>query len=244
MFPWLTKHTSPQNFYQTAGHLLPWFGTCSILLFIYGLIGGLFLAPPDYQQGDAFRIIYIHVPSAFLSLMVYLVMASAAAVGLIWRIKLADVIVAASASLGAWFTALALITGSLWGKPMWGAWWVWDARLTSELILLFLYLGVIALRSAIPERDKAAKASAILLIVGVINIHIIHYSVYWWNTLHQGDTLRLFGPSLIAPSMLYPLLAMIGAFVFYYLSVMLVCARAEILRREQKSSWVQEIANV
>ena len=231
MLTWLTQQLTPQTFYHTTGKILPWFSTLSVLLFIYGLIGGLFLAPPDYQQGDAFRIIYIHVPSAFLSLLVYCVMAAAAAIGLIFRIKLADVIVIASAPLGAWFTALALISGSIWGKPMWGTWWVWDARLTSELILLFLYLGVIALRSAIPERDKAAKACAILLIVGIINIPIIHYSVYWWNTLHQGDTLRLFGPSLIAPSMLYPLLAMLGAFVFYYLSVMLLRARNEIFQR-------------
>lgn len=240
MFTWLHKHLAPQYFYRTAGYLLPWLGSLSLLLFVYGLIGGLVLAPPDYQQGDAFRIIYIHVPSAFLSLMVYMVMAIAAAIGLIWRIKLADVIVAASAPLGAWFTLLALVTGSIWGKPMWGTWWVWDARLTSELILLFLYLGVIALRAAIPERDKAAKASAILLIVGIINIPIIHYSVYWWNTLHQGDTLRLFGPSLIAPSMLHPLLAMIAAFIFYYATVMLLRARTEILIRERKSNWVHK----
>jgi heme exporter protein C len=241
MLTWLTQQLTPQTFYRTAGKLLPWFSVLSALLFIYGLIGGLWLAPPDYQQGDAFRIIYIHVPSAFLSLLIYVAIAVAAAIGLIFRIKLADIIVTASAPLGACFTALALITGSLWGKPMWGAWWVWDARLTSELILLFLYLGVIALRVAIPERDKAAKACAILLVVGIINIPIIHYSVYWWNTLHQGDTLRVFGPSLIAPSMLHPLLAMIGAFLFYYLSVMLVRVRVEILRREQKSNWVRTL---
>jgi heme exporter protein C len=241
MLTWLTQQLTPQAFYRTAGKLLPWFSVLSILLFIYGLIGGLYLAPPDYQQGDAFRIIYVHVPSAFLSLLVYVATAIVAAIGLIFRIKLADILVIASTPLGAGFTALALITGSLWGKPMWGAWWVWDARLTSELILLFLYLGVIALRAAIPDRDKAAKACAILLIIGIINIPIIHYSVYWWNTLHQGDTLRLVGPSLIAPSMLYPLLAMVGAFIFYYLSILLLRVRNEILRREQKSNWIKKL---
>lgn len=243
MLLWLTQHLTPQKFYQTTGKLLPWFSVLSIVLFVYGIIGGLWFAPPDYQQGDAFRIIYVHVPSAFLSLLIYITMAVTAAIGLVFRIKLADVIVAASAPLGACFTALALITGSIWGKPMWGAWWVWDARLTSELILLFLYLGVIALRSAIPEREKAARASAILLIVGIINIPIIHYSVYWWNTLHQGDTLRLFGPSLIAGTMLYPLLAMIGAFIFYYLSIMLLRARTEILQRERNSSWIAKVSD-
>lgn len=237
------KLTSAKTFYRFASYCYPWCLTLSLILFSYGLFGGLIMAPADYQQGDAFRIIYVHVPSAFLSLMVYMVMAGAAAVLLIWRIKLADVIIAASAPLGAAFTALALISGSLWGKPMWGAWWVWDARLTSELILLFLYLGVIALRQAIPERDNAARASSILLVVGVINIPIIHFSVYWWNTLHQGQTIKLLGPSLIAPSMLHPLLAMITAFFFYYVGVMLMRANSEILRREWKSVWVRDQLN-
>lgn len=235
------KLTSAKTFYKFANYCYPWCLIVCILLFGYGLVGGLIMAPADYQQGDAFRIIYVHVPSAFLSLMVYMIMAVAGAVLLIWRIKLADIIIAASAPLGAAFTALALISGSLWGKPMWGAWWVWDARLTSELILLFLYLGVIALRQAITERDSAARASSILLVVGVINIPIIHFSVYWWNTLHQGQTIKLLGPSLIAPSMLHPLLAMIAAFFFYYVGVMLMRANSEILRREWKSAWVREL---
>lgn len=238
---WLRQLSSPKFFYYTAEKLLPWFACLTAILFCYGLVGGLILAPADYQQGEAFRIIYIHVPSAFLSLMVYLMMAAAAGVLLIWRIKIADVIIEASAPLGAWFTFLALITGSLWGKPMWGAWWVWDARLTSELILLFLYLGVIALRSAIPDKEAAARASSILLIVGVVNIPIIHYSVYWWNTLHQGGTLRVFGPSLIAPSMLYPLLAMIAAFICYYFTLLLVRVKNAILWREKHTSWAREL---
>lgn len=241
MWLWINRFTSPKFFYETAGKLIPWFAVFAAILFCYGLVGGLVIAPADAQQGDAFRIIYVHVPSAFLSLLVYVVMAIAAALGLIWRIKLADVIVAASAPLGASFALLALITGAIWGKPMWGTWWVWDARLTSELILLFLYLGVIALRTAMPDRDTAARASALLLIVGVINIPVIHYSVYWWNTLHQGATIKLLSPSLIAPVMLYPLFAMIMAFVCYYIAVMLQRSRCEILLRERKSSWVHEM---
>lgn len=238
---WLHQWSSPKFFYMTASKFITWLKPIFLLLLACGLLGGLILAPPDYQQGDAFRIIYIHVPSAFLSILIYMLMAVAAASLLIWRMKMADIIIAASAPLGAWFTVLALVTGSLWGKPMWGTWWVWDARLTSELILLFLYLGVIALRSSIPNRESAAKASSILLIVGVVNIPIIHYSVYWWNTLHQGNTLNLLGPSLIAPGMLYPLLAMIAAFLCYYGIVMLLRAQNEILLREIKSAWVQDI---
>lgn len=231
---------SPKYFYDFAGRILPWLSCITAILLIYGLIGGLYLAPPDYQQGNAFRIIYVHVPSAFLSLSIYVLMAFTAAIGWIWRIKLADIIVQQSASLGASFTLLALITGSIWGKPMWGTWWVWDARLTSELILFFLYCGYIALRSAIPHRDTASRASSILLFVGIVNIPIIHYSVYWWNTLHQGATLSLTGPSKIAPMMLYPLLAMITAFMFYYIAILLLRVRKEILSREKKSEWVKE----
>lgn len=207
----------------------------------YGLIGGLILAPADYEQGEAFRIIYIHVPSAFLSMAVYALMAVSAGISFIWQVKLADMAVKVSASIGAWFTFLALLTGSIWGKPMWGTWWVWDARLTSELILLFLYLGVISLQNAIPNRQKASQAVGILVMVGVINLPVIHYSVYWWNTLHQGATLNLGGPSLIAPSMLYPLLSMLAAFMSFYLLILFMGLRSEILLRESKSHWVQEL---
>lgn len=233
--------TSPKYFYLIANKLIPILAIICVILFCYGLIGGLFLAPPDYQQGDGFRIIYVHVPSAFLSMTVYMIMACAAVVSLIWRIKLADIVISASANLGAWFTALALITGSIWGKPMWGTWWVWDARLTSELILLFIYLGIIALRSAIIDREQAARAVAILILVGVVNIPIIHFSVVWWNTLHQGASLSLFSKPTIAASMLYPLIAMIFAFLFYYGVALLMNMRCEILERESKSSWVQKI---
>ncbi len=235
--------SSPQFFYQFAGKVIPWLSTIATILFLSGLIGGLILAPADYQQGDGFRIIYIHVPSAFLSMAIYVAMAVAAIISLIWRIKLADVFISASAPLGAWFTVLALVTGSIWGKPMWGTWWVWDARLTSELILLFLYMGFIALQSSFPERTKAARAGAIVILVGVVNIPIIHYSVVWWNTLHQGASLSLLSKPTIAESMLYPLIIMIFAFGFYYFTVVLMRMRSEILIRENKSGWVMKLIN-
>jgi heme exporter protein C len=226
------RFISTKYFDQLAGRVIPILAVFSLVLSVYGSVGGLHLAPPDYQQGDAFRIIYVHVPSAFLSLFVYLLTGIAAALGLIFRIKLFDMFVSASLFLGAWFTFLALLTGCIWAKPMWGTWWIWDARLTSELILLFLYLGVIALRSAIPERKIAAQASAVLLMLGLVNLPVIHYSVYWWNTLHQGASIRLLGPSLISPSMLYPLLAMIAAFLAYYFLVVLLYVRCQIIERE------------
>lgn len=232
---------SPRSFYKLSGQLRPWISGLGAMLFGYGLIGGLLLAPADYQQGDGFRIIYLHVPSAFLSLFVYVFMACAALVNLVWRIKLTDAIIDASAPLGAWFTFLALITGSLWGKPMWGTWWIWDARLTSELILLFLYLALIALKAAIHEPSSASRAGNILLLVGIVNIPIIHYSVYWWNTLHQGATLSKFAKPEMAPSMLYPLLGMILAFMCYYFAVMLTRARTAVLWRERNSQWVREL---
>lgn len=241
MYKFLYKLASPKKFYQLAGQFLPWCVGLAIPLIGYGLLGALVFSPADYQQGEAYRIIYIHVPSAFLSMFIYLVMAFCALLSLIWRIKLADVILTVSATIGAWFTFLALVTGSIWGKPMWGTWWIWDARLTSELILGFLYLGVIALKSAIPNLEQKDKASAILVLVGSINIPIIHYSVYWWNTLHQGATISRFSKPAIAPSMLYPLLAMIAGFLVYYFIVMLIKARTEVLYRERRSTWVKEL---
>ena len=170
--------------YRLAGRLAPWFGIVCALLMVIGLYLGLVVAPADYEQGDSYRIIFVHVPSAWMSMFVYMVMAISSAVFLIWRLKLADIVAEAAAPIGAAFTAIALLSGSFWGKPMWGTWWVWDARLTSELLLLFLYLGYIALRGSLEPAQTAARASAILAVVGVINIPIIHYSVAWWNTLH------------------------------------------------------------
>ena len=232
---------SPPHFYRIAGRLLPWLWGACLLLMAYGLWGGLVLAPPDYQQGDSFRIIYVHVPSAWMSMFVYVVMAVCGGIGLIWRMKLADVVASASAPIGASFTFLALATGSLWGKPMWGTYWVWDARLTSELILLFLYLGYMGLQSAIPDRRNAARASAVLALVGVVNIPIIHFSVEWWNTLHQGATVTKLDKPSIHVSMLIPLLAMAAAFQLFYFCVLLMRARCELLDRERNSTWVREL---
>ena len=230
----LRRYASPQHFHDLSGRLLPWLGWPCAALMAAGLWGGLVAAPPDYQQGEAYRIIFIHVPSAWLSLLVYAAMAGAAAVGLIWRTKVAEAVTIACAPIGASFTFLALLTGALWGKPMWGAWWVWDARLTSELVLLFLYLGIIALHGAIPDPRKAARACAILAIVGLVDLPIIHFSVEWWNTLHQGPTVfRLDGPS-IHPSMLAPLLLMVAAFTLFFVTVLLMRARCEILHRERR----------
>jgi len=232
---------TPKHFFQLAGKLLPFVTVVTVLLLGYGLIAGLLFAPADYQQGNAFRIIYVHVPSASLSLFAYTFMAVNAAIGLIWRIKLAYIAAKSAAIIGASFTLIALITGALWGKPMWGAWWVWDARLTAELVLLFLYLGYIALQNAIPDAVKADKAAGLLALVGVVNIPIIHYSVVWWNTLHQGATITRFGQPTIDASMSYPLFAMMLGAVGLFIVVLLIRMRSEILRREKRSQWVNEV---
>jgi heme exporter protein C len=237
---WLHKFASPPHAYRLAGRLAPWFGWPAFLLIVAGLYGGLVLAPADYQQGDAFRILYVHAPSAWMSMFIYGTVAVGSFIGLVWRIKLAHAVAAASAPVGAWFTFVALATGAIWGKPMWGTWWVWDARLTSELILLFLYVGLIALRASIDDLDRADRASAVLGIVGVVNLPIIHYSVYWWNTLHQGATITKLGKPSITGEMLWPLLTMMVAFTLYYGGVLMLRLRAEILRRERDASWLQK----
>ncbi|MBP1152453.1 heme ABC transporter permease [Methylocaldum sp. RMAD-M] len=240
MWTFFHKLASPKHFYRISGYLISWLGVITALLLLAGLYLGLFVAPPDYQQGESYRIMFVHVPSAWMSLFIYVFMAVLSAIYLIWNIKLADVMASSSAALGASFTFLALATGSLWGKPMWGAWWVWDARLTSELILLFLYLGYIALVSAIEDQRSAARAGGVLILVGVVNIPIIHYSVEWWSTLHQGPTVTKFDKPSIHISMLLPLLLMAAAFQLYYFTVLLIRARAEVLDRERRSAWVQE----
>jgi len=241
MWTFLHKFASPKHFYRIAGKMIPWLAALTVLFMAAGLYFGLFVAPPDYQQGESYRIMFIHVPSAWMSLFVYVFMAVAAAIHLIWNIKLADVMASSSAVLGASFTFLALATGSLWGKPMWGAWWVWDARLTSELILLFLYLGYIALVAAIDDKRAAGRAGGVLILVGVVNIPIIHYSVEWWNTLHQGPTVTKFDKPSIHLSMLLPLLLMAAAFQFYFFTLVLMRARTEVLERERRSAWVEEL---
>lgn len=242
MWTFFHKLASPPHFYRLAGLLIPWLGIAGGCLIAYGVVAGLFYAPPDYQQGDAFRIIYVHVPSAYLSMMAYSVMAIAAGIGLIWRMKLSHSVAAAAAPIGAWFTFLALATGSIWGRPMWGTWWEWgDPRLTSELIMLFMYIGYIALRSAIDDIGKADKASAVLALVGAVNIPIIHFSVEWWSSLHQGPTLIREGGPAIEADMLYPLLANIFGFTLFFGAVLLTRVRTEVLEREKRARWVKNM---
>ena len=242
MWNYLHKMASPPHFYRLAKILIPWLVLPGALLIAYGAYAGLFVTPPDYQQGDAFRIIYVHVPSAYLSMMAYMIMAISAGIGLIWRIKLAHAVAAGAAPVGASFTILALITGAVWGRPMWGTWWEWgDPRLTSELILLFLYFGYMALRNAIDDTAKADKASAVLAMVGAINVPIIQFSVQWWSSLHQGPTLIRQGGPAIDNEMLYPLLAMIVGFTLVFAALLLRRVRAEVLYRERRTNWVREL---
>lgn len=243
MWEWLLKYASPANFYMLVNRINPWLGWTAAMLFAAGLYGAFFYAPPDYQQGESVRIMYVHVPSAWMSMFVYMVMAGAGAAGLIWKTKVSEAVARSCAPLGASFTFLALATGSLWGKPMWGTWWVWDARLTSELILLFLYMGYMALQSAIDDRRTAARAGAVLALVGVVNIPIIHYSVEWWNTLHQSASITKLDKPSIHMDMLIPLLIMSLAFTFYFFYMMLIRARSEIVEQERNSRWVQELVS-
>lgn len=240
---WFHKLASPPHVYALAARLTPWFAWPAALIIVAGLYGGLVLAPPDYQQRDAFRIVYVHAPSAWMSLMVYTTMAISAAVGLIWRMKVAHAVAASCATIGASFAVSALVTGSLWGKPMWGTYWEWDPRLTSELILLFLYLGYMALRSAIDDNSRADRASAVLAVVGVINVPIIHYSVEWWNSLHQTATVMKIAKPTMSPAMLIPLLMMLLGFTLLFVALLLVRLRGEILRRERAASWTREVVS-
>jgi len=238
MWHWIHKASSPKVCYRWAKNLQPWLALCCLLLLAYGLIDGLMFAPADYQQGDAFRIMYVHVPAAIGSLAIYVLMSVSVFFFFIWKIKLADIVAKASAPIGAVFTFICLLTGAIWGRPTWGTWWIWDARLTSELLLLFIYFGIMALRSAMPNPKLAARASGIFTLIGLVNIPIIHYSVQWWNTLHQGASLSLTNAT-IAASMLYPLMAMICAFLFYYAWVLCIKVRSEILLREKETAWVK-----
>jgi heme exporter protein C len=227
---------NPARFMRLANRLFPWFAWATVLCLAVGLPWSLLFAPADYQQGESVRIMYVHVPAAWMALFIYLVMAVASAAALIWRHPVGDMVAKAAAPIGASFTFLALVTGSLWGKPMWGAWWVWDARLTSVLVLFFLYLGHIALTNAFDDPTRGSRAAAILAIVGVINLPIIKFSVDWWNTLHQpASILRLGGPTIDA-SMLWPLLLMIVAFTFYFFTVLVLRLRADFAARKLRAA--------
>ncbi|WP_110969415.1 MULTISPECIES: heme ABC transporter permease [Pseudomonas] len=237
---WFHKLGSPKWFYGISGRMLPWLAIAAVLLIGTGVVWGLAFAPQDYQQGDSFRIIYIHVPAAMLAQSCYVMLAVAGVVGLVWKMKIADVALQSAAPIGAWMTALALVTGAIWGKPTWGSYWVWDARLTSMLILLFLYFGLIALGHAISNRESSAKACAVLAIVGVINIPIIKYSVEWWNTLHQGATFTITEKPAMPVEMWLPLLLTVLGFYCFFGAVLLVRMRLEVLKREARASWVRE----
>lgn len=241
---WFHRLGSPRWFYEKTSPWMPWLGCISILLLVAGSIWGLAYAPAEMKQGNSYRIIYIHVPAAMLSMVGYYVMAISGAVGLIWKMKLADMVMKSAAPIGALLTFVSLVTGAIWGKPTWGTWWVWDARITSMLVLFFLYIGVIALQEAYQHQDTANKASAILALVGMVNIPIIYKSVDWWYTLHQPATIKFTSESTIHSSMLYPLMVMVLGFYCFYAWTLLMRTRTEVLERERKTRWVQELAKL
>jgi heme exporter protein C len=238
------KYASPALFYPLAGRLIPYFAGAAAVLAVIGLYLGFFVAPTDFQQGDAYRIIFVHVPAAWMSMVIYLAMAFWAALGLAFNTRLSSMMASALAPTGALFTFLALWTGALWGKPTWGAWWVWDARLTSELILLFLYLGFMALQAAIDDPRRADRAGALLALVGVVNVPIIYFSVQWWNTLHQGSSINLKGAPSMAMTMLLGMLVMALAFWAYSIAAALVRVRCIMLERDAQSDWSREAVGV
>ncbi|TVO71908.1 heme ABC transporter permease [Sedimenticola selenatireducens] len=238
------KFSSPATFYPLAGRLVPIFTLIAVALIGVGLYMSFFVAPTDYKQGEGYRIIFVHVPAAWMSMFIYLIMAFWAGLGLVFNTRLSGMMTRALAPTGAIFAFLALWTGAFWGKPMWGTWWVWDARLTSELILLFLYLGYLALQGAIDDTRRADRAGALLVLVGVINIPIIYYSVQWWNTLHQGATISMDNGSKMGVTMLWTMLIMALGFWAYTIAVALVRVRSIILEREADTTWVSELAEV
>tara|TARA_B100000929_G_scaffold161585_1_gene127792 strand:- start:1211 stop:1975 length:765 start_codon:yes stop_codon:yes gene_type:complete len=239
MWRWLHPYAKPEATYRLVDKLLPWFAGLTVVSLLVGMVWGLAFAPSDYQQGDSYRIIYIHVPAAIFSMGAYFGMAICGAIALIWQIKTAEWALPAIAPVGAAMTAIALFTGAIWGKPMWGTWWVWDARLTSELILLFLYVGVMALYAAFDDARAGAKAASILAIVGVVNLPIIHYSVEWWNTLHQGATITKLERPSIATSMLWPLLISLLGFMLLTATLVLMRYKNQLLKHELNRPWAQ-----
>jgi heme exporter protein C len=238
------KYASPQSFYPLAGKMIPWFWGLAAVLLVVGLYISFFVAPTDFQQGEGYRIIFIHVAAAWMSMFIYLVMAFWAGLGLALNTRLSSMMAQALAPTGAIMAFLSLWTGALWGKPMWGAWWVWDARLTSALILFFLYIGFIALQAAIDDARRADKAGAILALVGVVNVPIIYFSVKWWNTLHQGASVSLTKAPSMAAIMLWGMLIMALAFWMYSIALALTRVRAIILEREAHTEWVKELPEV
>ncbi len=236
------KYASPGAFYPLAGKLIPWFAIPATVLFALGLYIGFFVAPTDFQQGDAYRIIFIHVPAAWMGMFLYILLAFYAGIGWAFNARLASMMATSLAVTGAMFTSLALVTGALWGKPTWGTWWAWDARMTSTLVLLFLYVGFISLQAAIDDSRRADRAGAVLAIVGVINVPIIYFSVRWWNTLHQGATIRILNKPTMAPPMLAAMLIMLAACWLYSIAVVLDRLRCIIMEREQNVARIARTA--
>jgi heme exporter protein C len=232
---------APNTFYPLAGKMIPWFAAAAAILAVIGLYIGFFVAPTDFQQGEGYRIIFVHVPTAWMSMFLYVVMAFWAAIGLAFNTRLSSMMAQAIAPTGALMAFLALWTGSFWGKPMWGTWWVWDARLTSELILLFLYIGFMALQASIDDPRRADRAGAVLAIVGVINVPIIYFSVQWWNTLHQGASVSITRSPSMATTMLWGMLIMALAYWMYSIAAVLVRVRAIVLERERNADWVRDL---
>src|SRR5712691_10790424 len=236
------KYASPAAFYPLAGKMIPWFAVPAAILFVVGLYIGFFVAPTDFQQGDAYRIIFYHFPAAWMGMFLYVLLAFYAGIGWAFNARLSSMMASSLSITGAMFTFLSLVTGSLWGKPTWGTWWVWDARMTSTLILLFLYVGFISLQAAIDDPRRADRAGAVLALVGLINVPIIYFSVVCWNTLHQGATIRILNKPTMAPPMLAAMLIMLAACWFYSIAVVLVRLRCIILEREQNTAWIVEPA--
>jgi heme exporter protein C len=239
---WFNKTGSPPTFDRFAARWAPWAFALAFATLAVGIWGALYEVPADYKQGEHFRILYIHVPCAWMSLFVFVVMAIQSAIALVWRIKLCEVLAMACAPVGAAFTVVTLATGAIWGKPTWGTWWSWDPRLTSELVLLFLYFGVMGLYAAIEDRRAAARAAGFLAIVGLVNIPIVHYSVEWWNTLHQGQTIRLVGKSSMHSSMVWPLILTTVATKAWFVGSLLQRARVLNLELESGKDWARAAA--
>lgn len=241
MWTFFHKMGSPRWFYRISGQWLPWLSLIALALLVTGAVWGLLYAPADFKQGNSYRIIYIHVPASAVSMACYLLMAFAGAISLIWRMKLAQIVMRCCAPIGAAMTFVAIATGAIWGKPTWGTWWVWDARLTSVLVLFFLYLGVLALYEAFEQNETAHKACAVLSLVGCVNIPIIYWSVEWWYSLHQPATIKFTEESSMHPDMLYPLLIMITGFYCFFALVLILHTRSEILVRERHTQWVKAL---
>ena len=236
----LYKYASPTSFYPLAGKMIPWFAIPAAILFLVGLYVGFFVAPTDAQQGDAYRIIFIHVPAAWMGMLLYVLLAIYAGIGWAFNARLSSMMASSIAPTGALFTFISLVTGALWGKPTWGTYWVWDARMTSTLILLFLYIGFISLQASIDDTRRADRAGAVIALVGVINVPIIYYSVQWWNTLHQGATIRIANKPTMAPTMLAAMLVLLAACWIYSIAVVLARVRCIIKERESEAPWLAE----